>query len=80
MSDLIMLSGFDIKARFVAHELKQLVYAIDKDVIDLVYEHYDSGEEYVTIVYSTSAGVYKKRVCVTADSLRSLTFDVIKKV
>lgn len=74
------MSDFVRKAQFVSHELKQLVYAIDKDVIDLVYEKYNNGEEYVTIVYSTSAGVYKKRVCVTADSLRSLTYDVIKKV
>ena len=30
------MSDFVRKAQIVSHELKQLVYAIDKDVIDLI--------------------------------------------
>lgn len=74
------MSDFYEKAEFVGHELKAVVQAIDKDVVDLEYERLFCGEEYITIVYRTSAGVFKKKVNVTADSLRAIAYDVIRRV
>lgn len=47
-------------------------------IIDMNYLFEEqSKEEYIEVVYDNS---YKKRVCVTADSLRAMTCDVLKEI
>ena len=66
---------------FVRHELLTLLQAIDRDIIDVEYQ-VCNGEEYVEIQWLNHKidHTYCKKVCVSADSLKALTVDVLKRV
>lgn len=64
---------YEEKEKFVEHELLKLCQRISPDVLTLRYERNKNGEESVTIYYKST----RKIVNVTADSLRSLAYDVI---
>lgn len=67
------------KKAFVSQYLKPLMRALRIGINDVYYERrpHDGyiGDEYVVIVFTN---VYKKEVCVTADSLIALVRDVLK--
>lgn len=75
--DEIQKEKFD----FVRHELRELLKSIDRDIIDVEYQVYN-GEEYVEIQWLNhkTDHTYCKKVCVSADSLKSLTIDVLKRI
>mgnify|MGYP007000564292 FL=1 len=66
------------KTNFTKQNLLPLCSKIDMRIIDMNYLFEEqSKEEYIEVVYDNS---YKKRVCVTADSLRAMTRDVLKEI
>ena len=72
---------YEEKEKFVRHELLKLCQRISPDVLHLIYERNKNSEESVTIYWILpNKGTHKKIVNVTADSLRSLAFDVIKYI
>ncbi len=76
-----MNKAHEEKFNFTRHELLALLKEIDRDIIDARYQIF-SGEEFVEIQWlnhkkDTS---YCKRICVTADSLKALTIDVLKHI
>lgn len=70
------LNDYARKGEFVAKYLSPMLAAADMNVESATYRcHIDTHEEYVDIVYK---GGHKRRVCVTADSLQALIFDVMR--
>lgn len=69
------------KDRFVCHELRYLLQAIDRDIINTEYQVI-GGEEFVQIdwLLHGSGHDYHKKILVTADSLKALTIDVIRHI
>lgn len=69
------------KFNFVRHELLNLLQAIDHDIIDVEYQ-ICMGEEYVEIQWLNhkTDHTYCKKVCVSGDSLKAITIDVLKKI
>lgn len=64
------------KKKFVSCELKSLCQKIDKSVFDMYYIYIEEQhEEFVNIRFKNG---YERIVCVTGDSLREITKDVIK--
>lgn len=74
------ISEQQIKASFIEEELSMLMSRIDPQIKDL---RYDVGtgdrmnEEYCVILFSNG---YKKKVCITANSLSAITTDVLRAV
>lgn len=66
----------DKKSFFVAWTLNSLLLSIDESIDSAHYECIND-EEYVIITYSNST---KKQICVTADSLKAITVDVLKHI
>lgn len=64
------------KSDFIEFSLQPFIKRLDDGVESLSYE-YDKGtaEEYCNIIYQNG---YKRRVCITADSERAITNDVLK--
>lgn len=70
------LNDYARKGEFVTKYLSPMLAAADMNVENATYRcHIDTHEEYVDIVYK---GGHKRRVCVTADSLQALIFDVMR--
>lgn len=69
------------KFNFVRHELLNLLQAIDRDIIDVEYQ-ICKGEEYVEIQWLNhkTDHTYCKKVCVSGDSLKAITIDVLRKI
>lgn len=64
------------KSDFIEFSLQPLIQRLESGVESLSYE-YDDGtaEEYCNITYKNG---HKRRVCITADSERAITNDVLK--
>lgn len=64
------------KSDFIEFSLQPFIQRLDESVELLSYE-YDSGtaEEYCNITYKNG---YKRKVCITTDSERAITNDVLK--
>lgn len=64
------------KSDFIEFPLQEFIKRLDDSVESLSYE-YDDGtaEEYCNITYKNG---HKRRVCITADSERAITNDVLK--
>lgn len=64
------------KSDFIEFRLQPFIQRLEDSVESLSYE-YDSGtaEEYCVIRYKNK---YTRRVCITADSERAITNDVLK--
>lgn len=65
-----------VKNDFIEFSLQSFIQRLDDGVESLSYE-YDEGtaEEYCNITYKNG---YKRRVCITADSEKAITNDVLK--
>jgi hypothetical protein len=69
---------YETKYFFCVKELKWLCQEINDRVLDVYYTYNaDSHEEYVSIIFKNG---HKKRICVTADSLKAIAQDVIKEI
>lgn len=66
------------KTSFIRVELEPLCKKVNTSVDFLEYEKVTNGEEYIIIHYLN--GGYTKKVCITADSLKAITMDVLKEV
>ena len=64
------------KSDFIEFSLQPFIQRLDDSVESLTYE-YDDGtaEEYCVISYKNK---HKRKVCITADSERAITNDVLK--
>lgn len=64
------------KSDFIEFSLQPFIQRLEDSVESLSYE-YDKGtaEEYCIITYKNG---YKRRVCITADSEKAITNDVLK--
>lgn len=64
------------KSDFIEFPLQEFIKRLDDSVESLSYE-YDDGtaEEYCVIQYKNK---YSRRVCITADSEKAITNDVLK--
>lgn len=68
---------FDIKkSDFIKFSLQPFIQRLDESIECLAYE-YDDGtaEEHCNITYKNG---YRRKVCITADSERGITSDVLK--
>ncbi len=63
------------KTEFVKNYLKPLLCNAQCEVKDAEYTVLDNDEEYVIVTYNSG---FTKRICVSADSLRAITIDVLK--
>lgn len=69
---------YEEKERFVRLSLKSLLFDIDKNILDVYYQHDNTtDEEVVTILYLHED---KQKVCVTGDSLLAIARDVLKRL
>lgn len=67
---------YDKKEYFVRTSLKSLLFDVDKDILDVCYQHDKvTNEEVVTILYLNED---KQKVCVTGDSLLGIAKDVLR--
>lgn len=66
------------KSDFIEFSLQPFIQRLDEGVESLSYE-YDDGtaEEYCVIRYKNN---YTRRVCITADSEKAITNDVLKVI
>lgn len=66
------------KSNFVQDIYSKTAKAINPDIKDLWYVH-DSitNEEWIIIEYKNN---YKKRICVTCDSLKAIVWDTVTKL
>lgn len=64
------------KKKFVSCELQSLCQKIDKSVFDMYYIYIE--EQHEEFIYIRFKNGYERIVCVTGDSLREITKDVIK--
>lgn len=68
------------KESFVRNELRKLLLHIDPNIVSVEYT-VEYGEEYVKIKWLFESGKdLNKRICVTADSFKALTVDVLKRI
>ena len=65
------------KDRFVRHELRALLQAIDRDITDVSYAVEENGEEFALITWQNG---YKRRINVSGDSLRALVWDTLRRI
>ena len=65
------------KKDFVEIHLFNLYNYLDVDIIRLEYGITQYKEEYVIVHYAHG---YKKKICVTCDSLRAIVHDTIMKI
>lgn len=64
------------KSDFVEFPLQEFIKRLDDSVESLSYIYYDkTAEEYCVIQYKNN---YTRRVCITADSEKAITNDVLK--
>ena len=64
------------KSDFIEFSLQPFIQRLDGSVDSLSYEYgNDTAEEYCVICYKNK---YTRRVCITADSEKAITNDVLK--
>lgn len=64
------------KSDFIEFSLQPFIERLDDSVESLAYEYNDdTADEFCVIQYKNG---YKRRVCITADSERAITNDVLK--
>lgn len=64
------------KSDFIEFSLQPFIKRLDDSVESVTYEYDDStAEEYCVIQYKNK---YTRRVCITADSEKAITNDVLK--
>lgn len=64
------------KSDFIEFSLQPFIQRLDEGVESLTYEYDDiTAEEYCVICYKNN---YTRRVCITADSEKAITNDVLK--
>lgn len=63
------------KSDFVKFSLQPFIQRLDEGVESLSYEYDGTAEEYCVIRYKNN---YTRRVCITADSEKAITNDVLK--
>lgn len=69
---------YEKKEYFVRTSLKSLLFDIDKDILDVYYQHDKvTNEEVVTVLYINDS-TYKIRV--TGDNLLAIAKDVLKHI
>lgn len=69
---------YEEKERFVRLSLKSLLFDIDKNILDVYYQHDKvTNEEVVTVIYINDSTY---RIRVTGDSLLAIVNDVTKKL
>ena len=69
---------YEEKERFVRTSLKSLLFDIDKNILDVYYQHDKvTNEEVVTVLYINDS-TYKIRV--TGDNLLAIAKDVLKHI
>lgn len=66
------------KSDFIEFSLQPFIKRLDEDIASLSYE-YDNNthEEFCVIRYKTN---YTRTVCITADSEKAITTDVLKVI
>ena len=76
MREKCFMAPYVEKSDFIEFSLQPFIQRLDDSVESLTYE-YDDGtaEEYCVISYKNK---YKRKVCITADSERAITNDVLK--
>ena len=62
------------KSDFIEFSLQPFIKRLDNNIESLTYE-YKNAEEYCIIRYKNK---YERRVCITADSEKAITKDVLK--
>ncbi len=66
------------KLVFTKQELIALCKKVNENIIDMNYLiATPSNEEYVEVIFKN---LYRKRICVTCDSLKAMTNDVLKEI
>ena len=66
------------KSDFIEYPLQEFILRLDDSVKALAYEYdQESREEYCKIQYKNG---FSRRVCISADSERAITVDVLKKL
>lgn len=66
------------KADFISEEYTALAKVINSSIVEMLYVHDSiSNEEWLIITYESG---YKKKICITCDSLRAIVFDSITKL
>lgn len=64
------------KSDFIEFSLQPFIKRLDEGVETLSYEYdCETADEYCNITYKNG---YKRRVCITADSEKAITKDVLK--
>lgn len=77
---------YEEKERFVRISLKSLLFDIDKNILDVYYQHDNAtNEEFVTILYANCNKDMlnekeQEKICVTGDSLIAIVNDVTKRL
>lgn len=72
----IFYEGNVEKSDFIEYPLQEFILRLDDSVKALAYEYdQESREEYCKIHYKNG---FSRRVCITADSERAITDDVLK--
>ena len=76
MREKCFMAPYVEKSDFIEFSLQPIIQRLDDSVESLTYE-YDDGtaEEYCVISYKNKL---KRKVCITADSERAITNDVLK--
>lgn len=66
------------KSDFIEFSLQPFIQRLDDSVESIYYEYdIDTAEEYCIISYKNK---YKRKVCITADSEKAITSDVLKAI
>lgn len=65
------------KYEFVKYKLQPLLQEIEYNIIKAEYAITEYNEEYVIITYENN---FKRKICVTADSIKAIVIDVIRQV
>lgn len=77
---------YEEKEHFVRTSLKELLFDIDKNILDVYYQHDNAtNEEFVTILYANCNKDMlnekeQEKICVTGDSLIAIVNDVTKRL
>ena len=71
------MKEYQEKYMFTVGELKKLCKVINPKIVNVYYTKHENNEEEITISFENG---YKKKVCVTADSLKAMVVDVMKEI
>ena len=71
------MKEYQEKYMFVVEELKKACKVINPKIRNVHYTKHENGEEEVVVTFENG---YKKKICVTADSLKAIALDVIREI